>query len=433
MQLSNYLKIYPYSEEPGYFLLFSTKRASTILLHESVLKSIEEGNLSSDDKETLLSLGFLVTDREEEKRDILSLFDNAFKGIKLSTLMVYMNLDCNLACRYCYEGGMKGSFYMSPETADLLITLIESHFNEGRSVHIDISGGEPLLSIERIKYISERCMSSAKKRGLKYTFNLITNGTLLTKKNVEELTALGLKGAKVTLDGPKENHNLYRPFKSGSGSFDTIIRNIKDACEIITLQIGGNFEQKNYREFPRLLDYLIKEGITPEKISLVKFVPIIKTGGEFGLPEFSNACASINEPWLFEIGLFHREEILKRGFYSPKIKPSICLIDSPDDIIVNYDGTLYKCPAFIGWKGLDVGDLRTGIKDYRESHHLDVWKKDECLDCEYLPLCFGGCKYMKLLRDGKIDDVDCKKPYLDATLEAFIKQDIKYRLKADSV
>ena len=203
MQLSNYLKIYPYSEEPGYFLLFSTKRASTILLHESVLKSIEEGNLSPDDKETLLSLGFLVTDREEEKRDILSLFDNAFKGIKLSTLMVYMNLDCNLACRYCYEGGMKGSFYMSPETADLLITLIESHFNEGRSVHIDISGGEPLLSIERIKYISERCMSSAKKRGLKYTFNLITNGTLLTKKNVEELTALGLKGAKVTLDGPK--------------------------------------------------------------------------------------------------------------------------------------------------------------------------------------------------------------------------------------
>jgi len=39
---------------------------------------------------------------------------------------------------------------------------------------------------------------------------------------------------------------------------------------------------------------------------------------------------------------------------------------------------------------------------------------------------------MKLLRDGRIDDVDCKKPYLDATLEAFIKQDIKYRLKADS-
>lgn len=38
---------------------------------------------------------------------------------------------------------------------------------------------------------------------------------------------------------------------------------------------------------------------------------------------------------------------------------------------------------------------------------------------------------MKLLRDRRIDGVDCRKPYLDATLEAFIRQDIKYRLKAD--
>lgn len=160
---------------------------------------------------------------------MISLFDNAFKGTKQSTLMVFMNLGCNLACRYCYEGGMKGTFYMSPETADLLIALIESHFNEGRSVHVDISGGEPLLSIERINYISERCTSSAEKRGLHYTFNLVTNGTLLTGKRVEELSALGLRGAKVTLDGLKENHDHYRPFKSGSGSFDIIIRNI---CEI---------------------------------------------------------------------------------------------------------------------------------------------------------------------------------------------------------
>ena len=38
---------------------------------------------------------------------------------------------------------------------------------------------------------------------------------------------------------------------------------------------------------------------------------------------------------------------------------------------------------------------------------------------------------MKLLQKGKIDDVDCRKPYLDATLETFIKQEIKYGLKID--
>jgi len=39
---------------------------------------------------------------------------------------------------------------------------------------------------------------------------------------------------------------------------------------------------------------------------------------------------------------------------------------------------------------------------------------------------------MKLMRDGRIDDVDCRKPYLDATLEAFIRQEIKYKLKTDN-
>ncbi len=33
---------------------------------------------------------------------------------------------------------------------------------------------------------------------------------------------------------------------------------------------------------------------------------------------------------------------------------------------------------------------------------------------------------MKYIRDGNMDGVDCKKPYLDATLEEAIKQDIKY-------
>jgi hypothetical protein len=35
---------------------------------------------------------------------------------------------------------------------------------------------------------------------------------------------------------------------------------------------------------------------------------------------------------------------------------------------------------------------------------------------------------MKLVRDGNMNGVDCKKPFLDATLETMVKQDIKYGL-----
>ncbi len=107
------------------------------------------------------------------------------------------------------------------------------------------------------------------------------------------------------------------------------------------------------------------------------------------------------------------------------------MMEIQGNIVVDYDGTFYKCPGLIGREWFKVGDLRTGIKDYRESHDLDSWKTDECLNCEYLPLCFGGCRFMKLLKDGNMKGVDCKKPYFDATLETFIKQEIKYKVTAD--
>jgi len=76
-----------------------------------------------------------------------------------------------------------------------------------------------------------------------------------------------------------------------------------------------------------------------------------------------------------------------------------------------------------------VGDLKTGFRDYTDSHNLNAWKTDECLDCAYLPLCFGGCRLLKLLRDGAIDGVECRAASLDATLEELILQDLRYFIK----
>ncbi len=429
MQLSRYIKFYHYNENPDYLLFYSTKRASKILLHKSILKSIRQGNISSSDEKTLASLGFLVPNENEENKEIFESLKEADRKRHFNAIVV-LNLDCNLACKYCFEGKMKGKHYMSSETVDLLIDFITKYLIRGKYVNVDFYGGEPLLSFDTIKYISRKLKTSAEGKGLNYKFGLITNGTLLTKKRAEELLPYGLKDAKITIDGLKENHDEYRPFKTGSGTFDIIIRNVKDVCKLIKVQIGGNYTKENYKDFPFLLDYLIERGITPDKISTLKFDPVTKVLEEFALPDFRDGAESINEPWIIEASIYLREEILKRGFNTHKIIPLPCAIEFKDDIIVNYNGTFYKCPAFVGWKGFEVGDLVTGIKDYRESHNIDLWKKDKCLDCEYLPLCFGGCRFMRLLRDGNIDDVDCKKPYLDATLESFITQDIKYQMKA---
>jgi uncharacterized protein len=107
------------------------------------------------------------------------------------------------------------------------------------------------------------------------------------------------------------------------------------------------------------------------------------------------------------------------------------VVENRDAYVVNFDGVIYKCPAFIGKENFAVGGLRTGVSDYTTSYKLSIWKNEECAECVYLPLCFGGCRYLTFIQDGSIERVDCKKAFFDASLETLIKQDIRYRMKAD--
>ncbi|KAF0218685.1 MAG: hypothetical protein FD174_2778 [Geobacteraceae bacterium] len=270
MFLSSYLKIYPYPEKPGGFLLYSTRRASLILVPASTLHAIEAGTLSAADRETLARLGMLVPDPALEKEEMRLRFDEANRRRRKFSAVVVLNLDCNLACTYCYEGSIRGKRYMSAETADLLVEVIErDHLARGKKVALDFYGGEALLSTGLIKSISGRLQKSAQAEGLDYSFNIVTNGTLLTRPVAQELAVLGMQGAKFTLDGPRDIHDSFRPFVSGKGSFAAIIDNLKSVCDVIKVQVGGNYTRDNYREFPRLLDSLLAEGLTPARLSLV--------------------------------------------------------------------------------------------------------------------------------------------------------------------
>lgn len=430
MHLSRYIKQFPFPEDPEYLLLYSTKTTSSVLAHKSVLTSVEDNSVSPADKKTLSVLGFLVNDIEAERREAIAGFDNANKGNRAFEAIVVLNLDCNLDCVYCYEGDLKGRLYMTRETAEHLIAFIERHYlGKVEEVDIGFYGGEPLLSLGLIKYISKRLIALTAGKRVKYTFGLVTNGTLLTKKTVKELSRLGLERARITIDGHPDNHNRFRPFATGSGSFDVIIQNIRAASEFIKINLCGNFTRDNYTEFPRLLDCLTDEGITPDRIESVKFDAV--TPSPFKRSELMNRCSAVEEPWVFEAGLFLREEIMKRGFRTPKLRPQSCQIEIDNSLTINYDGGILKCTALMGWKGFEAGNIRTGITDYRESHKLDVWKNKECADCEYLPICYGGCRYTTLLQDGKIERVDCRRPYYDATLETLVKQDLKYSQKID--
>jgi uncharacterized protein len=430
MKLSRYCKTYPDSEGPQGVVLFSTKNGAIIRIPQ---KSLEKISRLKADHDILRRWGFLVKDPEEEKREMLGFIDGLNRLNRTLNIKLVMGLDCNLACRYCFEGTRKGRHYLSKETADQFVEFVRKKITGHRRIEelqITFYGGEPLMSRKLIIYIAGRLKRLARSAGIAFSFYLVSNGTLLTKETVSVMKRLGLKEAYVTIDGPENNHNIFRPYKSGRGSFGKIVKNIGDVCDMTEVQIGGNFTRENYRRFPELLDHLTVEGLLPSKIAVRGFFPIAAESSDFALPDFHEGILSVDEPWLFEASISLREEILKRGCRLESVSPGVCMMEYKSNILVNYDGSICKCPGLIGRKEYAIGDIWCGTGDYHFSHNLDNWKNEDCLDCAYLPLCFGGCRYMKLVRDGHMDGVDCKKPYFDACLEALVKQDIKYGLTA---
>lgn len=392
------------------------------------LAAILEGNPGADDRATLSRLELWTDDPAAERAgmaDIVAL-TNARRGTFVAT--VVLTLACNLACPYCFEGHFRGDFPMDEATARLFVEVVtRDRIGRGRDVEIRFYGGEPLMALPRLKAIARSLQHAAFSAGTKFSMSLVTNGTLLTRSLVDELLPLGLKSAQVTMDGPSAVHDRQRPFASGRGSYDVILANVAAVHDLVTLKLGGNFTRDNFRAFPRMLDDLLAAGIDPRQLDPIQFSPVLPKSGRPIGSDIAGCLFANDEPWLIDAALFLREETLARGFAVDKPAMGICMVELEARLVVNRDGTLYKCPAFMGWPELAIGTLADGIGDYRDSHRLDFWKTEICLDCPYLPLCFGGCRLFPLLRHGTIDGLDCRKAYYDSALEKFILQDLRHR------
>ena len=68
-----------------------------------------------------------------------------------------------------------------------------------------------------------------------YSAGIITNGYLLTKENAERLKECQVGRVQITLDGPKEIHDVRRPLVNGNGTYDIIMKNIMDVKEVLQL------------------------------------------------------------------------------------------------------------------------------------------------------------------------------------------------------
>jgi len=119
---------------------------------------------------------------------------------------------CNLKCAFCYAGC---NLTQNPINSDKELTtkelkkIISKIINQAKAPSISFTGGEPVLRKDLPELI---CY--AKTLGMRV--NLISNGTLIDKKKVDEMVSAGLDSAQISIEGTDAKTHDYLVGKQGA-------------------------------------------------------------------------------------------------------------------------------------------------------------------------------------------------------------------------
>ena len=410
---------------------------------------------SDDERDALATLaenGFIVDSRETDRRNIEDFFSSFRENSDQLRVTVLTTLQCNFACDYCLQGDHgdwnKTAAKMSMDTAARLGDWMEARLDAlgSRSFALTFFGGEPLLNMPVIDYLSQRMWAYTQTHGISMYSSIVTNGLLLTPEIVDRLTPYGLGGVKITLDGDRDTHNRMRPLRGGQGTFDKILKNIRLVADKVKISIGGNFDESSVDSYPALLEFLREQDFA-DKLQKVSFKPIIReqkpqppkgfialtpiaTDGSptkpLGGSCMSSAGAGVTKNnsgcdtcgFLDEKTSFLREETMKAGFKTVDgVHMGPCEIHKSHAHTVGPDGSLYACPGFATELGESTGhidgrhdDLRTAAAKRFEK--IRGWH--ECNDCSFIPVCAGGCSAASHVELGDMNKPNCHKPSFEA-------------------
>lgn len=141
---------------------------------------------------------------------------------EFTNLSILPNLKCNFKCSYCYSAKGRSTAEIP---LDKLQAMLDWFIDANRTPHKELSifisgGGEPLLSLEKLKFILEHGNSLAEKQGLKIIFVMNTNGSLVTPEIVDLLKAYQVETG-VSFDILPDVQNAQR------GQYEKVAENIR--------------------------------------------------------------------------------------------------------------------------------------------------------------------------------------------------------------
>jgi uncharacterized protein len=284
-------------------------------------------------------------------------------------------------------------------------------------------GGEPLLGKSIIKDAIPQFLSLAQKYDMEFCLELVSNGELLSLEIAEFLQKHSWKRAQITLDGPRDVHNLTRSRKNGKPTFDMILTNISMVLlgdYIQKVDVRVNYSDATRKSIPELLETLAATGLQ-ERLEL-SFGMIMPT------QESRFVLTKQLEMRMAKAYISFCETAKVLGFAVPtefSAGPWCVAVEKHSAVLQPY-GALQKCISTVGRSQYDFSTVAEAPCSYAQDERFERFKRqDQCRaeKCPYIPVCGGGCPWDAMVAYGE-DGFGmrfCRKDVLDTINRGLLK------------
>lgn len=308
-------------------------------------------------------------------------YKSAMLSNRILTVIILPTEKCNFRCVYCYEDYTYGE--MSCDVIDKVCELLERLVPYYDILNLSWFGGEPLLAMDVIRRISSDAARICKKYKKAYYSQMTTNGYLLNLDIIKELLKLHFVLFQITVDGDRSTHNKQRSLADGSGTYDTIIKNlllIKEAVStktikiILRINVSNNMNSNEIKSLAKMFE--------DDNRFVINIQRIFDVGG--------NGEKSGTD---YESYLQVFQDCQNYITDSLEADDTMCYAGKQSTIMIRPNGNIGKCTVnlndeknyFGNILSLDLSKFSLESCEYCNC----IIDNETCLKCPIYPLCFG--------------------------------------------
>lgn len=306
---------------------------------------------------------------------------------------LYLTNDCNMRCKYCYEGAEKSRIMLSSELMRRALELCREYAGD-KEIDLTLLGGEPLLNRDVFLELMDLINDDDK---IKVT--MTTNGTIwddeIMKRIVEKKVDLS-----ISIDGDEKTHFTNRVSVNGSNLYEKTQKTIRSLIDNnIPFAVRMTVATNNVSYFCDNVDYFYKMGIKHINAALNEF----ENWSADSLRELDEQMRRLDD-WYIE----HIDDGILLDMYDGRLGELLvyrpryfCSAGRKNHFVITADGKIYPCNYVANDNVWEIGDIYSGIDSERFEALKDKFfiKALACSDCGVRHACIStrcGFKNYKL-------------------------------------